>query len=664
MLRGSAVAALAGAAALAPYAQASAGDRRRPPEKKPNIIVLSFDDLGWNALGCYGNEFHETPHIDRLAERGLRFTQSYAAAPACSPSRAALMTGLFPARTGITNFLRDEPASSNLYLKPKFKTIPEQLAKRGYRSGLIGKWHLTEDYSGPYRQRDGNPYAHGFDDVQLSEEKYIGWVDWFYPYRFMPSVRGGTSREYLTDRISRDIDRYVKKHSDDPFFLYVSNYAIHYKWKARESLVRKYRRKKRRNPEFHHNGCKPEIAAMIERLDRQVGHLVRALEDAGIADNTLLLITSDNGGAVNRMNNPLTGDKGSLYEGGIRVPMIAYWPGTVAPGTTDEVVSTVDILPTAKRLAEAGGVSGFDGVSLTGVLAGERLPDRDLFWYYPHHLSGSVPSAAVRSGRYKLIKKLRTGRIELYDIEADPRERDNLARSERDVARQLHRKLKRHLAEVRRVAPAPSARNFPRREVTGDPGSEHDLVTIAGTAHAEVIGGRLVASARTPASLLMRSRRGVQQDDFGFALDPGFAPEPGQRPAPRRSVDPVIGMGLAKDAANYLRVGYDHQRRTVDWDLVVDGVSRKIEPEPLTALEGTVDLSAADARLGLSVRDGTVGVYADQGRGDDWEFLFLIDIGGVIDLSDPAVREEWRYAVGVDLASGEHALGEYVVRGA
>ena len=167
------------------------------------MIVISFDDLAWNAFGCYGNDFHETPHIDRLAKSGMRFTQAYAAGPVCSPTRAALLTGLFPARTGITDYLRPESAPGNRYLTPRFRTVPEHIGERGYRSALVGKWHLTEDYSGAYRRRQGNPYAHRFDDVLLSEEKFVGGGDMFFPYSFMPSVTRGRRGEYLTDRIGQ-----------------------------------------------------------------------------------------------------------------------------------------------------------------------------------------------------------------------------------------------------------------------------------------------------------------------------------------------------------------------------------------------------------------------------------------------------------------------------
>lgn len=668
LLRGSVGASVAGSASLVEQlaAHARQPDLARPARRRPNVIVISFDDLAWNDFGCYGNDFHETPHIDQLASGGMRFTQAYSAAPVCSPTRAALMTGLYPARTGITDFLRDEPAPSNKFLALRFRTVAEHLAGRGYRSALVGKWHLTEDYSGPYRSRRGNPFAQGFNTTLLSEEKYIGPGDMFFPYRFLPSVHTGAEREYLTDRIAADSAKWIRTHADRPFFMHISNYAIHYKWQARVRLIRKYQRKKRGTPQFRKGRYNPVIAAMVERCDQQVALIVRMLRDEGILDNTLILITSDNGGARTVSNRPLRGGKGMLYEGGIRVPLIAFWPGTVPPGTeTDAVVNTIDIVPTIKDLANAGASDGLDGVSLAGVLLRqEKLAPRPVFWYYPHYLGGGVPSAAVRSGRYKLIKKLRTGEIELYDIAEDRSERKNLARRKPRVARALHRRLRRHLGQVARVVP-PTSRNFPVLEALVDPArpdATHDVLRIAGSAKIEHAGDRLVVSARAPARVLLRSPLASTGDRFAITLEPRSDEEQTTAGKTLRSERPQVSVGLAKDADNYLSVTYDHARRTVRWTLVTGGVDRTPagEPEQLDALDGTVDLSKPGARLGISVSGSTVGVYSDQGGG--WEFLFLLEIGGEVDLADLRVRREWRFATGVSLAAGSHALGTYKIR--
>ena len=355
-----------------------------------------------------------------------------------------------------------------------------------------------------------------------------------------------------------------------------------------------------------------------------------------------------------------------LYEGGIRVPLIAFWSGTVPPGTkTAAVVNTIDIVPTIKDLADAGGSTGLDGVSLAGVLLRqETLAARSVFWYYPHHLAGGVPSAAVRSGRYKLIKKLRTREIELYDVVEDPRERTNLAVDEPRVARTLHRRLRRHLAQVARVVP-PTPRNFPVLSARVDPAqpdATHDVLRIAGAAEIEHVGGRLIVSARAPARVLLQSPLSPTGDHFAITLEPRFDEEQTTLGRGPRTERPEASVGLARDGDNYLSVTYDHARRTVSWALVTDGVDRSTagEPEQLDALDGTVDLSKPGGRLGISVSGSTVGVYADQGRG--WEFLFLLDIGGEVDLTDPRVRREWRFATGVSLAAGSHAVGTYKIR--
>lgn len=317
------------------------------------------------------------------------------------------MTGLYPARTGITDFLRDEPAPGNRFLPLRLRTVAEHLAGSGYLSALVGKWHLTEDYSGRYRSRKGNQYAQGFDSVLLSEERYIGGGDMFFPWRFLPSVRSGRKREYLTERIAADSSRWIKRHACRPFFVHISNYAIHYRWQAKARLIDKYEQKKRSSPEFQHTRYNPVVA----------------------------------------------------------------------------------------------------------VTLGPRFDEQ------------------------------------------------------------------------------------------------------------QTTSGKRLGGERRQAS-----------------------------------------VGLVKEAANYLSFTHDHARRTVSWTLVSDGVdrSRAGEPEPLDALEGTVDLGAPGARLGIGVDGSTIGVYADQGTG--WEFLFLLEVGGEVDLTDPQVRREWRFATGVSLSAGSQAVGRYQIR--
>ena len=420
-----------------------AGASPAPAARRPNILVISIDDLGWRELGSYGHEFNETPEIDRLAAEGMRFTNAYAAAPLCSPTRAALVTGLYPARVGVSDYLRHEQAPGSHFLPPATRSIADVLRGSGYTSGLIGKWHLTDDYSGRYRTRRANPYALGFDTVRASETRYIASGDYVAPYRFMPGL-GAPRGEYLTDRITRETTRYLGAHRDQPFFLHVSNFAVHTRLEGKPELLAKYRAKAGANKP----GNSPVLAAMLESVDQQVGKIVRRLEELGLSDNTLLMVTSDNGAPRHEANRPLRGGKGQLYEGGLRVPLIAHWPGTVPAGREDDTMtSTIDLLPTAVELAGRRPPRKVDGVSIAPVLTGTGRLDRDtLFWVHRPGFRRAETRAAVRVGDLKLIRQ--HGRSELYDLAADPGEARNLAGRNPKTVKGLKRRLKAHLRDV------------------------------------------------------------------------------------------------------------------------------------------------------------------------------------------------------------------------
>ncbi len=375
------------------------------------------------------------------------------------------MTGRYPGRTGITDYLRGEGAVSDLHLSTRFRSIPEVLKPRGYATGHIGKWHLTETYHGRYRSRPGNPYAHGFDEVIASEQRYIGGGDYFHPYFFLPGLPAREPGEYLTDRLAHEATRFIRRHRSQPFFLHVANYAVHSDLRAKPGLLAKYRDK----PGAGEDAARPVLAAMLESIDQQVGRIVRTLKDLGIARNTLLLVTSDNGGPFRPANRPLRGGKGQLYEGGIRVPLVAWWPGSgVAGQVSDELASTIDVLPTAAALARADVPGGVDGINLAPVLRGTRATGREtLFWAYPHHIGATHPHAAVRHGGYKLVRRLRTGRDELYDLVADPAESNDIARRNPATRERLGALLSRHLDELDLFAPAPSTADYPREATTG-----------------------------------------------------------------------------------------------------------------------------------------------------------------------------------------------------
>ncbi|KAB8169948.1 sulfatase-like hydrolase/transferase [Streptomyces sp. 3MP-14] len=645
---GTAVAGLVAAPGPASAAELAA-PRGRPGRRPPNVVFVSIDDLGWDELGAYGNTFNETPHLDRLAREGVRFTSAYAAAPLCSPTRAALVTGRYPARSGITDFLRGEAAASDKHLSPDIPTVPDVLRPHGYTTGLIGKWHLTETYSGPYRERPGNPFAHGFDEVIASEEKYIADGDYFHPYFFLPDLPAREPNEYLTDRLAAEAVDFLTRHRDEPFFLHLSNYAVHTVLDAKPELVAKYRAK----PGADESPNRPVLAAMLESVDQQVGRIAEALAELGLDRDTLLLVTSDNGGPYRDANQPLRGGKGELYEGGIRVPLIAHWPGRVRGGRSEDTpVSTIDVLPTALDLA--GGRPGrhrFDGVSLAPVLTGAgRLRRDELFWVYPHFIGSTHPHAAVRSGRYKLVRYFRDGRAELYDLARDPGETTDLSARHPGRARALRARLEAHLAEVDVLPPTPSRAAYPVPELAetfdGDLARWSVLPVTSHVGDARVENGRLAVSADQLTHLVFRSDVTPGSDAAAAVLTPGTFAEAGTQD--------TVFVGVAQDADNYLLFRYHNGLHRVGWDLRIDGQLVTAGAEPLQNLDGTVDLTGPGARYAFVLRGTKATAYADQG--DGWEFLFTADTGGALDLSDPAVRARYRWATSVRLDDGTITL--------
>ena len=417
-----------------------------PRTGSPNIIFI-LDDLGDQELGCRGNSFNETPHIDKLAQNGMTFTQAYAAAPVCSPTRAALLTGLAPARLGLTDFLRDRDEK---YLSPDYLTVNEVLKSAGYATGLIGKWHLMGDYE----KEQGAPAQHGWDEVILSESRYVLNGDYFAPYDFMPGV-DAPEGEYLTDRLHQEAVSFIKRHQDEPFFLYLSHYAVHTVLRGKPDKVEKYRKKQ---GVADHN---PELAAMLESIDEGVGHIVRTLQNIGLLDNTLLVFTSDNGGDHTVMSpTTLRGAKSQLYEGGIRVPLIAHWPKQIAPNTTcHTATSTLDFYPTFAEIAAATAadisamieIPQLDGASMTPLFGGEMSTRNALYWHYPRrypHPGGGRSAGAIRQGDYKLIEFFDTGESELYDLQADASETYNLATSYPEKVLELRAQLSGWQADV------------------------------------------------------------------------------------------------------------------------------------------------------------------------------------------------------------------------
>ena len=441
--------------------------------RPPNIIFVLADDLGWAELGCYGNQFNETPHLDRLAKEGLRFTQAYAAAPVCSPYRAAFLTGQYPARLGILDYLR--PNSEN-GLSTQHITLPEMLRQNGYATGMIGKWHLS-GYKYHGAKNEVRPTDHGFAWNTGSEIKGVGNGANFWPYVFrtqpirwldLPQNKLGR-REYLTDRLNHEAIGFIERNQDKPFFLYLSHYAPHTILNGRPDLVAKYRRKhppgkstrercylcqdatlKGDSGNHWAGDHNPHLAAMLESIDDGVGLITQKLKELDLTQDTILIFSSDNGGETNVTSNaPLRGGKSQLYEGGIRVPLIVRWPGKISGGTiSSQPTVNVDFYPT---LLEAANVNPdkaqkLDGVSILANWTNPKAtPKRDaIYWHYPlekPHFLGGISGGAIREGDWKLIESFDTGKMELYNLAKDVGEKNNLAKKQPKLAERLQSQL-------------------------------------------------------------------------------------------------------------------------------------------------------------------------------------------------------------------------------
>jgi arylsulfatase A-like enzyme len=424
--------------------------------QQPNIIFILADDLGWADLGCYGSTFHETPVLDRLASEGALFSDAYAAAPVCSPTRASIMTGKYPATVGVTQYIGGHGVGALLdvpsfgFLPTHEHTIARALREAGYQTWHVGKWHL-----GPRRTW---PDQHGFD-------VNIAGCDWGHPRNGYvspygcPTVDDGPDGEYLTDRLTDEAIQLIANADDRPYFLHLSHYAVHIPIESPPELVKKYAQKAAGMgldtidpfedgdfaPVWHNRHARirrrsvqsdPDYAAMVENLDMNVGRLLEALDRSGQSADTLVVFTSDNGGLSTAegsptCNGPLSEGKGWAQEGGIRVPLIIRWPSVVAPGThLDEPVISPDFYPTL--LAAAGGQQSadrqLDGLDLTPLLRGEPFERGSIFWFYPHYSNqGGRPCAAVRHRQWKLIHWFEDGTSQLYDLSADIGEQHDVA---------------------------------------------------------------------------------------------------------------------------------------------------------------------------------------------------------------------------------------------
>ena len=435
--------------------------------QRPNIILINIDDLGWTDLACNGSDYYETPNIDKLRSLGIWFPQAYAGASNSAPSRACMLTGQYSPRHGIYTVGNPDRGKSEYRklisvpnrtsLPDGFQILTRVLQEAGYQTFHVGKWHVTE-----------NPLACGIEK-NIAGNHAGHPRSYFAPYR-NANLPDGPDGEYLPDRLGKEAVRLIEEADcTRPFFLYYATYSVHTPLQAEEYLVRKYKEK---SPTEAHNN--PVYAAMVEAMDRNVGRVLQAVRENGLEGNTLIILTSDNGGVYNISRQwPLRAGKGSFYEGGIRVPLIIYQKGRFERKEIKNVsVSQLDLFPTLLDLADIPSKSLIlDGLSLVGLLEkGEdtRFSDRSLYWHFPAYLEGgnnettdrcfrSRPVSVIRQGAWKLIENYETGIYELYNISDDIGEREDLSGEYPQKVQELSRNLNRWKQEVH--APIPDRLN-------------------------------------------------------------------------------------------------------------------------------------------------------------------------------------------------------------
>ncbi|RJP27068.1 MAG: DUF4976 domain-containing protein [Candidatus Omnitrophota bacterium] len=453
-----------------------AAEEKRPP----NVVFILVDDLGWMDLGCYGSSFYETPHLDRLAAAGMRFTDAYTSCPVCSPTRASIMTGKYPARLNITDWIPGDDPKNRKLLGPQDlhqlpleeTTIAETLKTHGYKTFLAGKWHLGGE--GFY------PEDQGFDVNKGGHEKGSPPGGYYSPYK-NPKLEDGPEGEYLTDRLTDESIRFLEENRSHPFLLVLAFYTVHTPIQASKKHIEKFKSKADHLPPLNgpveipeHGGLtkqrqdNPDYASMVHAMDENVGRLMQKLDDLHLTNNTIVIFTSDNGGLSTRQksgyptsNLPLRAGKGWCYEGGIRAPLIVRAPELTQAGSLchTPVIST-DFYPTILELTGLPLMPDqhYDGISLVPLLHGESNLNREaLYWHYPHyHTSAWTPGAAVRAGDWKLIKFYDLEKTELYNLKEDLGERNDLSQSLPEKTDELSDMLRSWQKEIGAQSPIPN----------------------------------------------------------------------------------------------------------------------------------------------------------------------------------------------------------------
>jgi len=438
---------------------------RPKSDRVPNIVLILADDLGWADLGCYGNTYHQTPNLDRLAAQGMRFTDAYAASSVCSPTRSSIMSGKYPARNDLTIWLGghspagakllDAPFATELALEEV--TIAEALRAVGYATASVGKWHLGAEPFYPEHQ--------GFDLNVAGTSAGSPAGGYFLPNKM--NLPGAQKGEYLTDRLTDEALDFIDAHQRGPFFLYLPYHVVHTPIQGKKALIALY--EKRMKP--GQKNTNPAYAAMVHTLDENVGRIMAKLDELRLADQTAVFFFSDNGGYHRVTSNaPLRAGKGYSYEGGHREPLIVRLPGRVEAGSVSSTpVASVDFYPTILQLAGAPGDprhnASLDGTSIVPLLEGTGLPQRDaIYWHYPHYSpQGGTPSGAIRVGDFKLIEFFEDGHLELYNLAEDIGEATDLVDAMPEMARKLHEMLVawRKRVDAKMPSPNPNAGKKP-----------------------------------------------------------------------------------------------------------------------------------------------------------------------------------------------------------
>ncbi|MEQ8786951.1 MAG: sulfatase [Pirellulaceae bacterium] len=450
--------------AAAAWPSAVLGEAAAREKRPPNVLFILIDDLGWADLGCYGNKFHETPQIDGLAKQGMLFTDAYAASPVCSSTRCSLMTGKYSATVGITDFIPGHWRPWEKLVVPPIKhelpleevTLAEPLKAKGYATCYLGKWHLGGASHYPDKQ--------GFDrTIVAGGGRHFG-----------NALSGDVNMklpqdEHLTDYLTDQALDFIDAHREQPFFVYLSHYAVHIPLEAKQTTIKKYEAKaKRMNEKQIAPKSHPTYAAMLENVDENVGRLLAKLDEWELADNTIVIFFSDNGGLIQRFDkagpkvapqDPLRDEKGTVYEGGIRVPMLVRWPGVVEPGSRcDEPVTSADFFPTLVEFAEAGPHARHevDGKSLRPLLTQQGAFERDaIYFHYPHY-HHMDPAGAIRAGDLKLVEHFDDGQLELFNLRNDLSESNDLAAEMPQQAKKLQQQLAAWRKRVGARMPTPN----------------------------------------------------------------------------------------------------------------------------------------------------------------------------------------------------------------